>query len=187
MVQVKMEIKEEIGTLDGDLNLLMVNRIHDLQQSDCDEIMSWCSFYNFRDNSSLTTFIQKAKGDEIREQYQFQEIFDCIVDYIRENSLFDASNPTIVLADQELELAIGQRMFHYKEIQMLIHQHTNLFQDYKLKIMREKVGLATGALYKALDEERAKRIITRFLCNKYNVAYLEAIEEELREPEKMKF
>ena len=171
MVQVKMEIKEEIGTLDGDLNLLMVNRIHDLQQSDCDEIMSWCSFYNFRDNSSLTTFIQKAKGDEIREQYQFQEIFDCIVDYIRENSLFDASNPTIVLADQELELAIGQRMFHYKEIQMLIHQHTNLFQDYKLKIMREKVGLATGALYKALDEERAKRIITRFLCNKYNVAY----------------
>merc|ERR1712112_225952 len=54
---------------------------------------------------------------------------------------------------------------------MLIHQHTNLFQDYKLKIMREKVGLATGALYKAIDEERAKRIITRFLCNKYNVAY----------------
>ena len=37
--------------------------------------------------------------------------------------------------------------------------------------MREKVGRATGALYKAIDDERAKRIITIFLCKKYNVAY----------------
>ena len=152
------------------------NIISNLQQSDCDRIIQWKSVYNFRDNSSLLKFVQSCMKEDFREQYTLETIFKCIVNYIAKNKLFDPKNKLIVIADDLLMHALGYKVMHYQELEMICLQHLNLHTDFRVKLMRHDVytnSISVNAILDTYDEKKASRIICRFLCEKYGGEYRE--------------
>ena len=165
-------LSDDVDLEDGDLDKEIAITISNLQQSECDLIIAWRSAMNFRNNSSLLEFVQKQLQEDFKEQFIFEEIYDAVVNYIKRKKLFDETNPTIVVADNNLTHALGYKYLHYKEIFMCIMQHVDIHCDFRIKLMRERqTPIAAHAIYDNMDEERAKRIIVTFFCKRKGVDY----------------
>ena len=88
-----------------------------------DNFLNWCvTLKDFTGN--LGQFL--LKRGLLRTFYTLSELLWLFKEVIRDDGNFDANNPSIILADPELERALGRRAIYVREMRSLLVDHVQL-------------------------------------------------------------
>ena len=88
-----------------------------------DNFLNWCiTLKNF--TGDLGQYLMKR--GLLKTFYTFCELLCLFKELIRDDNNFDPNNPSIILADPELEKALGRRAIFVKEIRHILLEHVKL-------------------------------------------------------------
>lgn len=79
------------------------------------------AFYIFKPESPLKTFIHKHVKP--REFYTLAEVLTLLKNIIRDNTLFDVKNSSMILCSEEMEVVFNMKAFHVTEVRNLVCLH----------------------------------------------------------------
>ena len=78
------------------------------------------SSYTFKRGSPLQPYLMRKLG-ALKDSYTLKEILVMLKDIIRDEEMFDMSNPAFIQGDGELTVALGKQIVHVTEIREIVY------------------------------------------------------------------
>ncbi|XP_052115499.1 uncharacterized protein At5g08430 isoform X1 [Arachis duranensis] len=158
------------------------------------EFIGWCS-------RILMDFLQSVGKDTSRE-FSEQEVASIIMDYCKENKLFDPEKKRKVLCDVQLRSLLGRKSVNRNSIYKLLAKHfsdnsedmevdTSITSEdrdtnERLNLSRKRKLISSTQSHKNVDLEEQKSCFAAIVSANLKLVYLKRslVEELLKQPEK---
>ncbi|XP_072069277.1 uncharacterized protein At5g08430 [Arachis hypogaea] len=158
------------------------------------EFIGWCS-------RILMDFLQSVGKDTSRE-FSEQEVASIIMDYCKENKLFDPEKKRKVLCDVQLRSLLGRKSVNRNSIYKLLAKHfsdnsedmevdTSITSEdrdtnERLNLSRKRKLISSTHSHKNVDLEEQKSCFAAIVSANLKLVYLKRslVEELLKQPEK---
>ena len=102
------------------------------------------TIYQFLPRSRLKRFFIRKTGNK-RTYYSLREILISLKEIIKEEEMFDQSNPSIIICSSEFERALGVKALHVTEIRDLVLSQLTKVRDQALEGNSIQVGKTSGS------------------------------------------
>jgi hypothetical protein len=116
------------------------------------------SKYKFKEGAPLKEYLRK-RVPNFGEAYTLREVLTMLKEIIRDNLLFDESNPSMIVGDASLEAALGRREVDGNEIRGVVQRQLLLVEagpgPLAESILAESPAMVRGASSNPRSEARA--------------------------------
>lgn len=133
----------------------------------------WLERRIFRRDSCLRFYLGTKLPDRKYHVYQettLRSVFNSLKSIIQREQMFDPNNPTIIMADQSLELALSVRYFHKGELErfILVQFMSPSYDAHDKKPLSHHIPVREARLITFGNEEASLNfIISRVLSGQY--------------------